>query len=68
MLLRIRSKEGYIKLGALSNACGAYVTSVLKANDVHSIFEVGLGTSLCLFYRYDGYAIDIFIHVLFYLS
>lgn len=30
-------------LGALSNACGAYVKAVLKENDLDSLFRVGLG-------------------------
>jgi HAD superfamily hydrolase (TIGR01549 family) len=30
-------------LGALSNACGAYVTAVLKVNGVTDMFSIGLG-------------------------
>jgi phosphoglycolate phosphatase-like HAD superfamily hydrolase len=44
VLIQFRKQHGEdIQFGALSNACGAYVRAVLKANEVDSIFRVQLG-------------------------
>ena len=44
MLESIKTKLGPdLKLGALSNACGAYVEAVLKVNDLTQDFGVALG-------------------------
>lgn len=43
LLDKICKDHNNLKLGALSNACGAYVRAVLKVNKVDSMFSVGLG-------------------------
>ena len=42
LLLKL-SKCEYIALGALSNACGAYVRAVINANDLEAIFKLQYG-------------------------
>jgi phosphoglycolate phosphatase-like HAD superfamily hydrolase len=43
LLKKIRTMDEYIKYGALSNACGAYVRAVLAANEINDIFDVSYG-------------------------
>eukprot|EP00596_Hydrurales_sp_CCMP1899_P004437 CAMPEP_0119042562 /NCGR_PEP_ID=MMETSP1177-20130426/15908_1 /TAXON_ID=2985 /ORGANISM="Ochromonas sp, Strain CCMP1899" /LENGTH=231 /DNA_ID=CAMNT_0007009455 /DNA_START=160 /DNA_END=855 /DNA_ORIENTATION=- len=43
VLSTIIKKHPNVKLGALSNACGAYVQGVLQVNGVSDDFRVGLG-------------------------
>ena len=43
MLQKIKSSSNNIKIAALSNACGAYVSAVLQVNELNSFFDIGLG-------------------------
>lgn len=44
MLTKLRAQQGgSIKIGALSNACGAYVKAVLDVNELKAFFDIGLG-------------------------
>ena len=43
MLDRIKVKLPRVQLGALSNACGAYVEAVLRVNHLWDNFGVALG-------------------------
>ena len=43
VLTSLLKKNPTLRYGALSNACGAYVRAVLKANSVSDMFVVGLG-------------------------
>lgn len=42
-LLQELSSSKRVLIGALSNACGAYVSAVLRENDLNDIFSIGLG-------------------------
>lgn len=43
VLVSLVTEHPTLRLGALSNACGAYVTAVLKVNGVTEDFVIGLG-------------------------
>lgn len=43
LLTRLYNHPSRVKVGALSNACGAYVQAVLNSNHIQSLFHLGLG-------------------------